>query len=164
MLIVLNKVLKALLFGRWMLLSLYTIYKFTYLQNSLWRNFFFWQTVHLNVIFEFTLVAHITHSHIHSRMPSFKTVHDAQTNITLAQKYIVLPLLFFSVHTRERRFPFEGQCWECFTSRWLIWDTDGLGLPRDTPLAVTFCSWDSVIKLRTRTSLKLLCHFITCFM
>jgi len=75
-----------------------------------------------------------------------------------AQKYSVLPLLFFIVHAWQRRcFPFKGQRWECFTSRRLIWDTDGLSLPRDTPLALAFCSWDSVIKLRTRTSLNLLC-------
>jgi hypothetical protein len=35
------------------------------------------------VIFELTLVAHVTHLHIHSRMPS---VHDAQTNVTLHTK------------------------------------------------------------------------------
>ena len=75
------------------------------------------------------------------------------------QKYSVLPLLFFIAHTRQQHcFPFEGQCWECFTSRQLIWDTDGLGLPQDTPLAVTFCSWDSVIKLRTRTFCVLFYH------
>ena len=43
------------------------------------------------VIFEFTLVAHVTHSYIHLCMPSFKTVHDAQTNITLRTKIQCAP-------------------------------------------------------------------------
>jgi hypothetical protein len=43
------------------------------------------------VIFDLTLVAYVTHSHIHSHMPPFKTVHDAQTNITLRTKIQCAP-------------------------------------------------------------------------
>ena len=88
--------------------------------------------------------------------------------LLFTSRYLATGNSFHSLHYEYllgRFFPFEGQCRECFTSRRLIWDTDGLGLPRDTPLEVTFCSWDSVIKLWTRTSLYFLCHFTTtCFM
>ena len=98
-------------------------------------------------IHTFTCVCHLSKQ---------STMHKPTSHF--AQKYSVLPLLFFIAHTQQWRcFPFEGQCWECFTSRWLIWDADGLSLSRDTPLEVTFCSWDSVIKLRMRTSLNVLC-------
>ena len=165
--IVLNKVLTGIVVWQMSdVIHYLQIHLFTELATKEW---FFGRLYILHTfIFEFTLVAHVTHSHIHSLTPSFKTVHDAQTNVTFRAKIQCAPFMFFIAHTWQRRcFPFEGQCLECFTSRQLIWDTDGLGLPRETPLAVTFCSWDSVIKLRRRTSLNLLClfHFTTtCFM
>ena len=150
-----------MLFGRWVMLSLYTIYKFTYSQNMLWRNCFLagftsytllsscWAWLLMLLIHTFTHVCHLSkQSMMHKPISHFP------------QKYSVLPLLFFIALTRQQRcFPFESQCWECLTSRQLIWDTDGFGLPRDTPLAVTFCSWDSVIKLWTRTSLTFCVSF-----
>jgi len=54
------------------------------------------------VIFELTLVAHVTHSHIHSKQ---STMHKPTPHF--AQKYSVLPLLFFIIHTWQRQsFPF----------------------------------------------------------
>jgi len=49
----------------------------------------------------------------------------------------------FSCACHCRGFPLEGQCCECFTSSQLSWDTGGLGLPLEMPLAVTFssCEW-----------------------
>ena len=90
------------------MLSVYTIYKFTYLQNKLRRNGFFGRLYILyTVIFELTMVAHITHSHIPSRMPSFKTVHDAHTNITLCAKIQRAPS--FILHcTHTAMFSFRG--------------------------------------------------------
>ena len=150
--IVLNKVLTGIVVWQMSdVIHYLQIHLFTELATKEW----FFGRLHIlyTVIFELTLV--VAHSHIHLHMPSFKTVHNAQTNITLRAK---IQCLFFIVHTKQWRcFPVEGQRWECFTSRRLIWDTDGLGLPRDTPLAVTLCSWESVIKLQTRTSLNLLC-------
>ena len=75
----------------------------------------------------------------------------------LLQKYSVLRVCFFSEHTRHRLcFPLEGQCCECFTSKQLSWDANGLGLTLETPLAVTFPSCERIIRSRTRTSRKLL--------
>ena len=143
------------------MLPLYTIYKFTYLQNRLQRNGF-WQAVHLIHGYLWVDLVSSCYSFTHSRVYAIFQNRPRCTNQHhTSRKNSVLPLLFFIVHTQQRCcFPFEGQCWECFTSRCLIWDTDGLGLPRDTPLAVTFCLWDSVIKLRMRTSLNLLCDIL----
>ena len=138
-----KKFLQVLLFSSWVMFSLYTIYNFTYLQSRLRRNGFL---AGCTLIHTFTRVCQLWKQ---------STMHKPTSHF--AQKYSVLPLLFFIAHTRQWRFPFEDQCWGCFTSRRLIWDTDGLGLPRATPLEVTFCSWDFVIKLRTRTSLTFLC-------
>jgi len=52
------------------------------------------------VIFELTLLAHVTHSHIHVCMPSFKTDHDAQTNTTLRAK-TVYSLFCSSLYTHS---------------------------------------------------------------
>jgi len=102
-----------------------------YLQNRLWRNGFF---AGCTLIHTFTRICHLSKQ---------STMH--KPTLHFVQKYSVLPLLFLILHTWQQHcFPFEGQCWECFTSRRLIWDTDGLGLLRDTPLEVTLCSWDSV--------------------
>jgi hypothetical protein len=66
----------------------------------------------------------------------------------------------YYTHTRHHRcFSLEGQCCECFTSSRLRWDTIGLGLPREMPLAVTFSSCECIINSRTRSSRKILCHF-----
>src|SRR5215469_12837570 len=74
----------------------------------------------------------------------------------LLQKYSVVRVCFFSEHTRHRLcFPLEGQCCECFTSKRLRWNANGLGLPLQTPLAVAFSSCERIIRSRTRTSRKL---------
>jgi hypothetical protein len=71
------------------------------------------------------------------------------------QKYSVLRVHFFSEHTRDRLcFPLEGQCSECFTSNRLSWEANGLGLPLEMSLAVTFSSCDWIISSRTRASRK----------
>ena len=73
------------------------------------------------------------------------------------QKYVLL-VCFCSENTRHCCcFPLEGQCCECFTSSRLSWDSLGLGLPREVPLAVTFPSCEWIINLRMRISWKFLC-------
>jgi hypothetical protein len=57
------------------------------------------------VVFELTLVAHVTHSYIHSCMSSFKTVHDAKTNITLCAKVQCAPsFVLHCTHTATSLF------------------------------------------------------------
>ena len=99
-----------MLFGRWVMLSLYCIYKFTYSHNRLQRNGFFGRLYTLyTVIFVLSLVAHAIHSHIHTHMPSFKTVHNAQTNITLGAKIRCAPsFVLHCTHTAMMLFPFWG--------------------------------------------------------
>jgi len=84
-----------------------------YLQNHLFtekamKEWFFGKMYILyTVIFVLSLVAHATHSHIHTRMPSFKTVHDAQTNITLGTKIQCAPsFVLHCTHTATTLFPF----------------------------------------------------------
>jgi hypothetical protein len=66
------------------------------------------------------------------------------------QTYSVLQLPFLSEHIWRLRFPLKGQCCECFISNLLRWDTDGLGLTLEMPLAVTFSSCHWIIKSWTR--------------
>jgi hypothetical protein len=81
---------------------------------------------------------------VHICLPLLKAVHNTQTDVTLLQKYSMLCVCFCSEHTRHRLCcPLEGQCFECFTSNRLSWDTNGLGLPLEMTIAVTFspCEW-----------------------
>jgi hypothetical protein len=82
------------------------------------------------------------------------TVHKPASHFS--QKYGVLRVCFCSEHLQHRRFPLEGQCFECITSNWLSWDANGLGLPLEMPLAVTLSSCDWIINSRTRISWKFL--------
>jgi hypothetical protein len=83
------------------------------------------------------------------------TIHRPTSHFL--QKYSVLHVCFFSEHTRHRLcFPLEGQCFECFTSNRRSWDANGLGLPLEMPLAVTFSSCYWIISSRTRASWKFL--------
>jgi hypothetical protein len=70
-----------MLFGRWVMLSLYTLYKFTYLHNRLRR-----KALHLIHSYLCVELVSSRYSHIHMPIPSFKTVHNAQINITLGAK------------------------------------------------------------------------------
>ena len=96
-------------------------------------------------------------SQVHTCVPLLKAAHYAQTDNTFIAEVQRAPCLFFSEHTRHRLcFPLDGQWCECFTSKRLSWDENGLGLPLETPLAVTFSSCERIIRSRTRTSRKLL--------
>jgi hypothetical protein len=98
------------------------------------------------VTHKFTCVCHFSkQSTIHRLMSHF------------LQKYSVLCVCFFSEHMRHCLcFPLEGQCFECFTSNRLSWDANGLGLPLEMPLAVTFSSRDWIFSSPTRASQKFL--------
>ena len=105
-----------------------------------------WQsTLPCLAIHRFTRVCHFSNQ---------LTMHRLMSH--LLQKYSMLCVCFFSKYTRHRLcFPLEGECCECFTSKQLSWDENGLGLPLETPLAVTF-SCERIIRSRTRISRKLL--------
>ena len=60
------------------------------------------------VIFVLSLVAHAIHSHIHTHMPSFKTVHNAQTNITPGTKIQRAPSYVLHCTHTAMTFPFWG--------------------------------------------------------
>ena len=97
--IILNKVLTSIVVWQMsdvILIHYLQIHLFTQQATKEW--FFGRLYILATVIFVLNLGAHATHSHIHTRMPSFKTVHDAQTNITLGAK-IVCSLFCSSLHT-----------------------------------------------------------------
>jgi len=65
-------------------------------------------------------------------------------------KYSILRVCFCSEHTWHHHcIPFKGEYCECFTSSWLSWDANGLGLPCEMPLAVMFSSCKWLINLWT---------------
>jgi hypothetical protein len=71
----------------------------------------------------------------------------------LLQKSSVLLVCFFNERMRQLVcLTLLGQWFECFTSHQLRWDANGLGLPLDVQLAVTFSSCEWIINSRTRTS------------
>jgi hypothetical protein len=82
-----------------------------------------------------------------------EAVHNADTDVPFVSQYSGRRVCFFNEHMRQGVcLPLLGQCCECFTSHQLIWDTNGLGLPLDVPLAVTFSSCEWIINSRKRTS------------
>ena len=90
--IVLNKVLTGIVVWQLSDVILYALFTNSCICRKGYEEMFFGRLyIICTVIFQFTLVAHVTRSHIHSHMPSFKTVPDAQTNITLRTKIQCAP-------------------------------------------------------------------------
>ena len=109
--IILNKVLTGIVVWwiKWYFpYTLFTdslIHKTGYERNGFFGRLYILYTV----IFVLSLVAHATHSHIHTRMPSFKTVHNAQTNITLRAKIqCAHSFVVHCTHTATTLFLFWG--------------------------------------------------------
>ena len=80
------------------MLSLYTIYKFTYSQNRLRRNVFGRLYILYTVIFVLSLVVHVIHSHIHA-YAIFQNSPQCTNQHHTSCKNTVCSLFCSSLHT-----------------------------------------------------------------